>query len=463
MPPALETAAKPPVPEISLEAGASSNAYGALFTATNLRAWGKKSALSLIDQGFTSGASFGVNIFLARLMPAEEYGAFAVAFAAFLFFSGFHNVLLLEPMSVLGPARYADALPEYFRKQLQVHTVLVGALSAAVFVFGLVLWRITPSSPLVGAVIGGALALPFLLLLWLVRRMCYVVQRPATAALGSAFYLVFVVGGLFLLWRLRLLGSFTAFSLMAAGSLFAAGVLAWRLGLFAPGSDAHGATSWRLALRENWGYGRWLVGSIVLFSVSSQTQMFLVAGSLGLGAAGVLRAMQIPSLAMAQVVTAIGLLVLPTLSYEFGRGATERIRHKAMLVSAGLFVVTAGFAALLALEARRTGQLLFGGKYEAYVWLMPLLALIPAVNGISAGYSMALRASQKPRFDLISNLFAAPVAVVSAFVFMRIWGLAGAAMSMLLSYAVLSFVTIVFFRKHEREEKIPADGASVLE
>ena len=460
---ALETAAKPQVTEIPVASEVSSKTSSVVFTSTNLRAWGKKSVLSLIDQGFTSGAGFGVNIFLARLMPAEEYGAFAVAFAAFLFFSGFHNVLLLEPMSVLGPARYADRLTEYFRKQMLIHTVLVGALSAAVLAFGFVLWRLTPASSLVGAVVGGALALPFMLLLWLVRRMCYVVQRPAIAAMGSAFYLVFVVAGLFSLSRFHLLGSFAAFSLMGVGSLLAAGMLAWRLGLFARASAAEIPASWRAALRDNWTYGRWLVGSILLFSVSSQTQMFLVAGSLGLGAAGVLRAMQIPSLAMTQVVTAIGLLVLPTLSYEFGRGATERIRHKAMLVSAGLFIVTLAFAAVLALEARRTEHLLFGGKYEATVWLMPLLALIPVVNGISTGYSMALRASQKPRFDLISNLFAAPVAVVSAFVFIRYWHLAGAAASMLLSYAVLSVVTIVFFRRHEREEEVSAQAAGVLQ
>ena len=72
--------------------------------------WGVRSALSLVDQGLTSGAGFGVNLLLARWMPADVYGAFAVAFAGFLFVSGFHNVLLLEPMSVMGPSRHAERL-----------------------------------------------------------------------------------------------------------------------------------------------------------------------------------------------------------------------------------------------------------------------------------------------------------------------------------------------------------------
>jgi O-antigen/teichoic acid export membrane protein len=153
---------------------------------------------------------------------------------------------------------------------------------------------------------------------------------------------------------------------------------------------------------------------------------------------------------MVQIITATGLLVLPSFSYDFGRGRTKQLRHKAMLVSLVLAVAAVCFAMFLALFAGRTEHLLFGGKYAAYAWLMPVLALVPAASGISMGYSMALRASQRPHFDLISNMFAAPVAILSALFLMRSWGLAGAAASMALSFAVLSIVTIVFFRRSAR-------------
>jgi O-antigen/teichoic acid export membrane protein len=403
-----------------------------------------------MDQGLTSGAGFAVNLLLARWMAPEVYGAFAVAFAGFLFVSGFHNVLLLEPMSVLGPSRYAKRLPTYFRAQIVVHLVLVGPLSALALLASLVLWRIATGSPLSGAVLGAGLTLPFLLLFWLVRRMCYVVYRPSAAALGSGLYLSFVAAGLFVLGHYAWLGPFTAFLLMGCGSTVASGLLLWRLGLGESETTAEPNVSWRVALRENWGYGRWLVGSAVLFAVTSQTQTLLAAGILGLGAAGILRAMQIPSLVMVQIITAAGLVVLPSFSYDFGRGRAEQLRHKAMIVSLGLAIVALCFAATLALFAGRVEHLLFGGKYAAYAWLMPVLALVPAANGISIGYSMALRALQRPHFDLISNIFAAPVAVVSAFFLMRWWGLAGAAASLALSFAILSVVTIVFFQRSTR-------------
>jgi len=413
-----------------------------VITGGRLRAWGWLSALSLVDQGLTSGAGFGVNLLLARWMAPEVYGGFAVAFAGFLFVSGFHNVLLLEPMSVMGPSRYAGKLPGYFRAQIAVHAILVGALSGALLLGGLVLWKVAPGSPLAGAVVGGGLALPFLLLAWLARRMCYVVQRPALAIEGSALYLGIVGAGLFALGHFGWLNPLTAFALMGCGSLVSAGLLLGRLRLLSRGKGEESGASWRGVLRENWAYGRWLVGSTVLFSISSQTQMFLVAGMLGLGAAGILRAMQLPSLVMTQVVMSTGPLFLPAFSSEFGRGVTKRIQHKALLVSMGLGVVALCFVGILAVFAGQVEHILFGGKYAAYAWLMPVLALVPAAAGFNQGFSLALRATQRPYFDLIANALSAPIAVVSAVFLMRWWGIGGAATSLVLSFSAITLVTV---------------------
>jgi O-antigen/teichoic acid export membrane protein len=449
--PAIESVVQPTAIGTQTESGIPRRPAAVVITSAKLRAWGTRSALSLIDQGFTSGAAFGVNIFLARWVPADVYGAFAVAFAGFLFVSGFQNVLLLEPISVFGPSRYATRLSQYFKTQLLIHALLIGFLSASVIISGLILGHFAPDNPLAGATLGGGIALPFMLLLWLARRMCYIMQRPAIAATGSASYLLFVAVGLLVLKHFACLGSCTAFALLGGGSLLSSVILIWLLGILKERSDTQPVISWRSALKENWTYGRWLVGSVLLFSISSQAQTFLVAASLGLGAAGILRAMQIPSLVMTQVVTATGLLVLPTLSYDFGKGLLHRMRHKALLVSMALLGVTLSFAALVAIEAPRVGQLLFGDKYSSQIWLMPILCLIPIANGLAMGFSMALRASQKPRFDLISNLFAAPVAILSAVLFMHVWGLAGAAASMVLSFLVLTVVTLVFFYKFSDE------------
>jgi O-antigen/teichoic acid export membrane protein len=432
-----------PEPRASVQASEAADLH---LTVNRLRRWGVQSALAIFDQGLTAAAGFGVNLVLARWLPAEAYGAFAVAFAGYLFVSGFHNVLLLEPLSVLGPARHTDRLRFYFHAQIKVHGLLVGILAIAVLFAGLLMQRFAPQNPLAGALIGSALAVPFLLLLWLVRRICYVLKQPSTAVLGSAAYFVLISVSLGLAWLLGKVTPCSVFLLMGLASLLSSVLLLWRLRLRERGAGR--TYRWRSVLRENWTYGRWLVGSAFLFAATSQLQTVLAAAFLGLGSAGILRAMQIPSLVMTQVITATGLLVLPVFSYDFGRGQTERLRKRAVIVSAVLVAGTIVFVLVLAAFARPLEHILFGGKYASYAWLMPVLALVPALNGFATGYSVALRASQKPQCDLIANLVAAPVGLVSAVLLMRFWGLGGAAASMVLGFLALSITTFACFHSN---------------
>jgi O-antigen/teichoic acid export membrane protein len=406
----------------------------------------------LVDQGLTALSGFCTTFLLARWLAPEIYGAYAIAFAGYLFVSGLHNVVVLEPMSVLGPSRHADRLREYLRAQVGVHGVLVGICSAGVVIVALVVWLIAPASPLAGAIAGSGLALPFLLFLFLARRICYVRQLPRLATLGSGCCLALTASGLYGLRQFDRVTPFRVFLLAGMASLVGSAVVlrkTW-VGGFDMGSVAEDRFGWTAALRENWWYGRWLLGSTILYSVSGQVQMFLAAGILGLGAAGILRAMMLPASVMTQVVIAAGLLVLPGLSYDFGGGLVGRIQQKAVIVSGLLGAAGVCFAVSLWMVAGRVEHLLFGGKFAEYAWLMPILALIPAANGLTMGFSAALRATQRPQFDLLANAIAAPIAIVSAVGFLRWWGLAGAAASMVAGFVAYMGANIWMFRAEPR-------------
>ena len=422
-------------PRIEVTRGGASGADD-LLGVRRLRALGEKSLWSLVDQGLTALTGFCVTFLLARWLSAEIYGAYAIAFAGYLFVGGLHNVIVLEPMSVMGPSRHAHGLREYFRAQIAVHGILAGACSAVVVCAGLVGRLIAPDSGLAGAIAGSGLALSLLLLLFLARRMCYVLQRPLTAVLGSGTCLALTIPGLYALRWLHQVSPFSVFLLIGAASLAGSCVVLREIGALRKSRVAAEPIAWDLALRENWSYGRWLVGSSILYSVAGSVQMFVAAAILGLGAAGILRAMMLPASVMTQAVTAAGLLVLPGLSYDFGRGRVDLIRRKAVIVSGSLGAAGLCFAAVLWGFAGRAEHLLFGGKYAAYAWLMPMLALIPAANGLTIGFSAALRASQKPHYDLWANAIAAPIAIVSAIGFIRWWGVVGAAASLVTGFVV---------------------------
>jgi O-antigen/teichoic acid export membrane protein len=149
---------------------------------------------------------------------------------------------------------------------------------------------------------------------------------------------------------------------------------------------------------------------------------------------------------MTQIVTAVGLLVLPTMASEFGAGSISALKRKALLSTTLLTMMSLTYTVALAFFAKPIEHLLFAGKFCAYAWLIPVLGLVPVCTGFAMGFSMALRASQKPQFDLLANAVSAPIALISAIVFIKLWGLGGAALSMVAGFATYSLVYLWTFK-----------------
>jgi hypothetical protein len=190
-----------------------------LLTASRLRVWGARTVLSLLDQGVTLGASFVANLLLARWLASSLYRAFALTFAGFLLVTRFHNVIFLEPMTVYGASRYREEVSKYFAANLRAHMVVMGALSAGVSILGGVWLAWDSRSPLGPVIVAVGIGLPFLLLFWIARRMCYVVQDPKLAAGASGLYFVLLFGGMFALTAQGWVSPANTFLVMAGASL----------------------------------------------------------------------------------------------------------------------------------------------------------------------------------------------------------------------------------------------------
>ncbi len=430
------------------QAQAAEEAFpSSLLTPARLRIWGKRSVLSLLDQGLTAGSGFLLNVLLARWLSREAYGTFTVSFAAFLLLSGFHNVFFVEPMTVIGPSSYPGRLTEYFGEQLRTHILLLGTLCGLGLLAGGLLAIVTSGGPLSAVIMAAASTIPLLLTFWLARRMCYVVQDPALAAQASALYFVLLFAGAFGLRKLSFLNPATAFLLMACFGGFASCLILWRLRVPLQFCTGWKSPSLRQVLKENWTYGRWLILTTALSWISLQAQTFLAAAFLGLASAGALRAMQLPSLAMTQVTGAASLLLLPSMSQELCRGNVNRLRQKAILAT--VFITALGFLFVtgLFLFANPLERILFREKYSTSAWLIPVLGIVPVFMGFSSSLSLALRALGKSQFELFAYFFSAIAALVSAYVLMPKWGLAGAAASIVGSAGVLTISVLVCFWK----------------
>lgn len=412
--------------------------------------WGLRSGLSLLDQGLFSGSSFLLNILLARWLSKEAYGAFAVCFAGMLFLTGFHNVLLIEPMTVIGPSCYPDRLIRYFGAQLRTHLLIIGPLSLLALAAGGLLMLSPARGALAPALAASAVGLPSILLFYLVRRMCYVVQNPLAAVRASAVYGATLLLGAFAMEHVGRCSPGNAFLLMAAAGLLPCVLILRSLRIFPAGLQLRSSLPIRRVLAENWEYGRWLVLTSSLSWMLVQAQTVLSAGLLTLPVAGALRAMQLPSLVMSQLIAATALLLLPSISYEIGRGDLARLHRKVLLSTAALTGFGVAFVAALYLLSAPLERILFGGKYAASAWLMPVLGLGPVFTGIASGLSYALRAQRKAKYELLAYTASTAVALTLALALMTRWGLPGAAVSIVAGSASLAIAVSAFYLRWGR-------------
>ncbi|MBV9354347.1 MAG: hypothetical protein JO023_02355, partial [Chloroflexi bacterium] len=321
------------------------------------RRWGPKLGLSIADQGVLSGANLVLNLALARWLLPADYGAFAVGFSVFLFLSGFHNSLLLEPMSVLGPARRGRGLPSYLGELVRIHVglMIVTAVLLVAISFGV------PDAALGAALRALALATPAVLLFWLFRRSYYLEAGPVPAAISSLIYATSMLVGAVALWRLGWLSGPAAFLAMGVGGA-AASVWGWRrLRVRLPSRTVLSHTLRDPTVVEHWKYGRWIAAQSVLTLGSTYIQTFLTAALLGLDAAGTVRAMEVFALPMTQVITAIGVLTLPILSAEFLAGGREHLRRKGTWVVVMLVGVAGVYELLLLVLAAPVVHVVYGG------------------------------------------------------------------------------------------------------
>jgi O-antigen/teichoic acid export membrane protein len=405
--------------------------------------WSLPVALSVLDQGLVSGAHFGLNVLLARWVSPAEYGIFAVSFSLFLFLSGFHIALILEPMNVLGASRPAAEQGRYLGSLVQLH-VLLTILLSLVLMAGVLALR-GGHATLARSLAALAAALPFILLQWLLRQACYLQTRPDLAVRGSLIYVSTLAAalGALALGRTSISPVTAAFPALAVASLAASAGL-WRpLGVTL---STRTVPSVEL-LTSHWSYGRWIVAAGLAHNAGNALYLPLVAALLGLASSGTLKAVQNLALPLQQLLTALTLLTLPWAARRAasrGEADSHRIAGRLLLAYVAMALC---YGALLIGLGTRLLRLLYGpGPYAALGWSVFLVALSGVVAASANALGVALRAMGRPQVILWSKLAAAFCLLAAGIALVKTQGLYGALVGVVLGQACEAAVLAVFLR-----------------
>ena len=320
------------------------------FTATGrlLGEWVLKGGLSILDLVIYSGSMFLVSVLLARWMSVENYGIFALAMVMTTLFYQVQNSLILEPMSVIGPSKYPKSLSQYLSRQRNFHFVLFFILGFSIIIFSLIYRAVGGNSQLFIIFILLGLLAAFLQLPWMIRRSFYIMGLPFPAVLYSLVFAFVTVGCLYLLNINKWLSTESTLVLLAVSGLIAFVFIYTR---FYRQPVEKGRFDRRTLWEENWGFGKWMLLTGIVYLIAGQAPIILAAMMLGPEASGVIKAMQNFMLPMGMVILTLVALAIPQLAVKKGEGLDQavNIREKQLMVF--LLIISGIYALILMIFA----------------------------------------------------------------------------------------------------------------
>jgi len=400
--------------------------------------WLGKSFWSVLDQGLFSIANFAANILLANWLSKSAYGAFSVAFSYFLLLAIFHTAFLTEPALVFGAARYRGNLKAYLGRLIQGHFGLALLCAIVLGIAGLLELRFSNQREVGVAMISFAVALPFMLLLWLMRRTCYIDSQPRRAAAGDAVYLVTMLGGLALLWKSGHLSIISAVAIMAVCSLAAS------MFLIAREKPSFQKLDGQLGGRiraDHWNYGRWAAVTGIATYIPSQIYFPILEKTSGLESAGTLRALTNLVMPILQANVALCMLLLPAMVRARGTPGFNRIVLAGLTFLAGAPVIA---WLLLGTFSEPLLHLIYRGKFNGSHALIWLIAFQPVVTGLFSVFHAALQAHHHPKYVFFASA-AAAVASLTVGVGLTVhYGTLGAAIGMVVGFTTNALFAAYF-------------------
>ena len=403
------------------------------WPAARVLKWCVQGGASILQQGLFAGAHFAVNILLARWLSPASYGVFALAYSLYLLLLAFYMATFYDPVLIFGAGRYSEAFPQYIQTLTRAHLILVPPVC---LIAGLAGRFLTTSidGEIQSTLLALAVASPILLLVWLCRGAFYAQLQVWQGTAAGAFYLVSLVGSIWILHRWGILSSATALLAMAAGSLLvsAGGLseISRTTSADAPPSDLKLST----VVADHWRYGKWAALTAVVAWFPVNIYYTLLPSRFGMQSAATLRALMNLMYPLLHALLSLVSILVPALVRRRQQFGFENMRRRVWTLAA-LFV-PAGLTYLCILVGLRNPilHLLYGDRYaNQSVWVVLCIGCLPITTGIAYVLAAGLRSIESPRLVFWGYLASCATTLILGVPLALHYGIAGAAAGMVAS------------------------------
>jgi O-antigen/teichoic acid export membrane protein len=208
---------------------------------------------------------------------------------------------------------------------------------------------------------------------------------------------------------------------------------------------------WRKVGEQHWKYGRWVLASLSLNSITGDIYVPLLSGFSGLAAAGELKALQNFSLPVAQTLSALSLFFLPYTSRVYQERGISGLKSMTWKITCLFGAGSIAYWALLILLSKPVLRSLYGGHYTQLTALIPWLAVSTLLWNLAAVPVIALRAVRSPASVFGAYCASSMVALLVGVPATRALGIRGALMAMILASLAALIATVILLSRKLRD------------
>lgn len=399
---------------------------------------------ALVDQGCFAGVTFFLNVMLGRWLPAERYGAYTFAFMIFLLLGTVHNGLMIEPMLVFGPAKFRKHLPEYLGWLFASHWLVSGLIALVMVAIGWIAKSMGAPDRASALFLMAAIG-PFLLLITLQRRACYIELNPRRAGTAGIVYLAVMSIVLLILQHTDHLSLNTALPVLGIASAMVGMVLFRAERTRFPGREDQPLVGRMIV--DHLRYGQWAAPTGIVGFIPAYLYFLLLPNAEG----GALRAMTNFVMPLVTAIAAMYVLLLPRLVPMQGT-KTFGIMVRRWLMFLGGVPLLAWL--VLGLFNSELVQWVYRGRpeYMKEAHLLWWIGLQPALTGVCGVFMASLQAMNRPERVFTASVTTAVISLTGGWVMTHYWGLDGAVISIVFNMSLQAILLAIMLRGAYRSD-----------
>lgn len=407
-----------------------------------------KSISSIADQVTMAAVGFFSAVYVGREMGPSGLGVFAITSAIVLIVQALQNSALLEAMSVFSPRKHDFEKSKYFGFLLCLNMSWIGGITATFFLVCLMLHQIAIINKEVFLACSFALLYAnFISLQQLYRRRLYIDSRPQAALAQSLIFVALVSVGFFTLSYLSIQSIPAVYIALSFGSAVICLVQSkkWLNGFVLPD-----LSSIREYCLDHIQYGRWVLITIPVSIGLTHGYYFLVANTLTMEHAGLLRAADTFVIPFQQLAIGVNMLLIPMASKHADHMPASQQWRLAITFLIPMVMAAIVFVLMIYMLGSNLLIWFYGEAMSEAAGILTVVALVSVAQAIAVPVGIALTSHKRPDLKFYSYIMAALVTLTIGVALVRSYGLFGAAIGVVISQSTYASAKWFWLTRHLR-------------